>query len=128
MQRLPSLFTDSFYNGSPWLYLIHNRGTKHKVWIHQDSAKHYQIEGDEWTAFVKDSSYMNVETLHFILEEDNTYYVTGYDAAGWECGGYNEREIGNRQMRCLVTIGTDIGTSPVRAVDMSYQVILVRTH
>lgn len=72
--------------------------------------------GQEWSQFVKDSRYMNVETLHFIREEENTYYVTAYDNAGWECGGYNRTEIGDRQMRCLVTIGEDLERSPVRVV------------
>ena len=69
--------------------------------------------GEEWSGFVKDSRYMNADTFHFIREEGNTYYVTAYDTAGWECGGYNRSEIGDRQMRCLVTIGNDLGRSPV---------------
>ena len=69
--------------------------------------------GDEWAMFLKGSRYTNVQMLHFIREEEDTYYVTAYDDAGFECGGYDRRKIGARQMRCLVTMGQDVGHSPV---------------
>ena len=95
--------------------MIHNKGTKHKVWIEKKCQNNFRLYGEEWEAFVKDSSYTNVAALHFIQEEADTYYVTAYGEDGSECGGYNRTEIGARQMRCLATIQNDLGISPVSA-------------
>ena len=76
----------------------------------------FKLYGEEWETFVKDSKYTNVAALHFIKEEADTYYVTGYGEDGSECGGYNRTEIGERQMRCLATMQNDIGISPVSEI------------
>ena len=84
------------------------------------TANLYNMYGEEWAKFVKDSRYTNVDVLHFILQEEDTYYVTAYDDSGVECGGYNRTEIGRRQMRCFVTMGLNIGHSPVSIYDMNF--------
>lgn len=83
------------------------------MWIKEKSENHYKMYGEEWEQFLKDSRYTNVEMLHFIREEEDTYYVTAYNDAGIECGGYDRRSIGRRQMRCLVTMGENVEHSPV---------------
>ena len=84
------------------------------------SGKLYKMYGAEWAEFVKDSRYTNVDVLHFILQEEDTYYVTAYDDGVSECGGYNHSEIGRRQMRCFVTMGAIIEHSPVSVYDMNF--------
>lgn len=99
-QHLPPLFTERFYNGSPSLYLIHNKGTKHKVWINpvNSTCNLYKLCGKEWAKFLKISMYTSVDVLHFISLERDTYYVIAYSDDGIECGGYNRRAIGIRQL------------------------------
>ena len=114
-QVLPNFFTERLYPVNPWIYLIHNRGTKHKVYIQKVTGKRLKLYSDEWRGFLSDSRYTNVATFHFIREEEDCYYVTAYDNAGYECNGYNLAEVGYRQRRCLVTLG-HLQESPVSPI------------
>nr|GEW00578.1 hypothetical protein [Tanacetum cinerariifolium] len=81
-QVLPNVFTETLYAWCPWLYLIHNKGKNTKV-----------------------------ATLHFIRQGVDEYYVTAYHSGGFECNGYDLVLVGQRQKRCLVTMG-DMEDSP----------------
>ncbi|GJV23190.1 hypothetical protein Tco_1375885 [Tanacetum coccineum] len=114
---LPNVFTETLYTGIPWLYLIHNRGTKHKVWLQKVTGKNnYTQFSDEWKAFISDSRYMRVNTLHFIRVAPDEYYVTGYHNYGSKCNGYDLAHIGYRQRRCLVMV-TNMKESPMPFAD-----------
>nr|GEX51245.1 eukaryotic aspartyl protease family protein [Tanacetum cinerariifolium] len=80
---LPSVFTEILYSGSPWVYLIHNRGTKHKVWLKRVSGR------NNYALFSCDGRYVRVNTLHFIRVAPYEYYVTCYHNDGSECNGYD---------------------------------------
>ncbi|GJT30850.1 hypothetical protein Tco_0911125 [Tanacetum coccineum] len=57
-QVLPSVFTETLYIGCPWLYLIHNRGTKYKVWLRKVSGTNsYALFSNERKKFLHDSKY-----------------------------------------------------------------------
>ncbi|GKB92271.1 hypothetical protein Tco_0964543 [Tanacetum coccineum] len=87
---LPNVFTKNLYTSSPWVYLIYNRGTKHKVWLEKVSGRNnYALFSREWKSFITDSRYMRVNTLHFIRAAPDEYYVTGYHNDGSECNGYD---------------------------------------
>ncbi|GKC74430.1 hypothetical protein Tco_1120313, partial [Tanacetum coccineum] len=102
---LPNVFTKNLYTGSPWVYLIHNRGTKHKVWLEKVYGRNnYALFSREWKAFITDSQYMRVNTLHFIRAAPDEYYVTGYHSDGSECNGYDLDRVGFRQRRCLLIV------------------------
>ena len=58
----------------------------------------------EWKDFLTDSRYNNAATLHFVREEEDCYYVTGYYDEGHECNGYELALVGYRQRRCLVSV------------------------
>nr|GEW97186.1 DNA-binding pseudobarrel domain-containing protein [Tanacetum cinerariifolium] len=89
-QVLPNLFTKTLYTGCLWLYLIHNIGTKHKVWLKKVSGtNNYALFSHEWKAFLSDSIYVRVSTLHFIREGEDEYYVTTYHNGGIKCNGYD---------------------------------------
>ena len=109
---LPRFFTETLYPHDRWLYLIHNGGTKHKVYLKM-VAGHLTLYSSEWKAFLEDSKYVNVSTFHFIRQEQDCYYVTGYNDAGHECNGYLLTLVGNRQRRCLVTLN-NMDEYPVR--------------
>lgn len=100
---LPALFTETLYPKKRWIYLIHNRGTKHKVYWKLVRGR-ITLQGSEWQAFIDQSQYINVATFHFIRQEEDCYYVTGYNDAGHECPGYDLALLGYRQRRCLVTL------------------------
>ncbi|GJS46192.1 hypothetical protein Tco_0596313 [Tanacetum coccineum] len=85
MQVLPNVFTETLYTGTPWVYLIYNRGTIHK--------------------------YVRVNTLHFIRAAPDEYYVKAYHNNRSECNGYNLDLLGYRQRRTLVTL-TSMEESP----------------
>nr|GEU28609.1 ribonuclease H-like domain, reverse transcriptase, RNA-dependent DNA polymerase [Tanacetum cinerariifolium] len=51
------------------------------------------------------SRYVRVNTLHFIRNAPDEYYVTGYHNDGSECNGYDLDHVGFRQRRCLLTVG-----------------------
>ena len=72
--------------------------------------------GVSWKRFVEDSKYKNVATLHFIREEENTFYVTAYDIDGAECGGYKLSDVGNRVVRCFCKLGDDLQHSTVSVI------------
>ncbi|GKC57093.1 hypothetical protein Tco_1084691, partial [Tanacetum coccineum] len=64
------------YTGCPWLYLINNKGTKHKVWLKKVcGTKNYALFSHEWKEFLPGSRYVRVSTLHFIREGEDEYYV-----------------------------------------------------
>ncbi|GKA70181.1 hypothetical protein Tco_0776245 [Tanacetum coccineum] len=85
--------------------MIHNRGTKHKVWLRKVSGRNnYALFSREWKAFITDSRYVRVNTLHFIRAAPDEYYVTGYHNDGSECNGYDLDSVGFRQRRCLLTV------------------------
>ena len=108
---LPKLFTDHFHPKNRWIYLIHNLGTKHKVYVAKvgNCFKLYQAE---WRAFLDDSKYANMATLHFIRLEEDCYYITAYDINGYEMSGYNLNLAGYRQRRWLITLD-QLQSSPV---------------
>ena len=88
---LPGFFTERLYPRNRWIYLVHNRGTKHKVsW--KISKGHVTLYSKGWKDFLADSKYTNVLTFHFIREEEDYYYVTAYNDDGYECNGYNLAE------------------------------------
>ncbi|GJW32675.1 hypothetical protein Tco_0052707, partial [Tanacetum coccineum] len=102
---LPNVFTEILYTGYPWVYLIHNRGTKHKVWLEKVSgSNNYALFSREWKAFITDSRYVRVNTLHFIRDAPDEYYVTGYHNDGSECNGYDLDRVGFRQRIFLLTV------------------------
>ncbi|GKB72621.1 hypothetical protein Tco_0934033, partial [Tanacetum coccineum] len=95
----------SVYTGSPWVYLIHNCGTKHKVWLEKVFGSNiYALFSREWKAFITDSRYVRVNTLHFIRAAPDEYYVTSYHNDGCECNGYDLDHVGFLQMRFLLTV------------------------
>ena len=100
---LPQFFTETLYPKNNWLYLIHNMGTKHKVFV-KKVAGHFALYSSEWRDFLDNSKYVNVATFQFIREEQDCYYVTGYNDAGYECNGYDLALVGYRQRRCLFTL------------------------
>ena len=104
---------------NPWIYLIHNRGTEHKVYIDKVPGKLFKLYSDEWRDFLHDSRYQNVATFHFIREEEDCYYVTAYDNAGYECNGYDLALVGYRQRRCLVML-EHLQESPVSRIINHY--------
>nr|GEX33320.1 DNA-binding pseudobarrel domain-containing protein [Tanacetum cinerariifolium] len=111
-QMLPCVFTETLYTGNPWLYLIHNRGKKHKVWLRKVSGtNNYALFSNEWKEFLHDSKYVRVSTFYFIRQGMDEYYVTTYHNGGFECNGYDLVIVGQRQKRCLVTMG-DMEESP----------------
>ena len=99
---LPEFFTERWYPKNRWIYLIHNKGTKHMVYWKMVRG-HVTLYSHEWQAFWDDSKYEDVATLHFIREEEDYYYVTGYNHQGYECNGYHVLFEGHKQRRCLVT-------------------------
>ncbi|GJY83145.1 hypothetical protein Tco_0496521 [Tanacetum coccineum] len=110
---LPNVFTETLYTGNPWLYLIHNRGTKHKVWIKKVTVtNNYAPLSNEWKAFISDSRYVMVNTLHFIRAAPDEYYVIGYHNDGCEGNGYDLARVGYQQRRCLVMVA-DMEESPI---------------
>ena len=115
LQWLPPPFCEKFYTGSKWLYLMHNRGTKHKVWIKpvNSSCNILKFYGAGWAEFVRTSKYTDPSILHFMNLEKDMYYVTGYDKDGFECGGYNNAVIGSRQKRCFLYMDNNLAHSPV---------------
>ena len=111
-QILPNLFTERFYPKNNWIYLIHNRGIKHKVYV-KKVKNCFKLHQDEWRKFLDDSKYINMATLHFIRHEEDCYYVTAYNNSGYEMSGYNLALTGYRQRRCLLTL-EHLNASPVR--------------
>ncbi|GJT67977.1 hypothetical protein Tco_1019457 [Tanacetum coccineum] len=110
---LPNVFTEILYTGYPWVYLIHNRGTKHKVWLEKVSgSNNYALFSREWKAFITDSRYVRVNTLHFIRAAPDEYYVTGYHNDGRECNGYDLDRVGFRQRRFLLIVD-NLEESPI---------------
>lgn len=105
LQILPSVFTYEMYTGSRWLYLIHNKCTMHKVFIKKVPGNLYALFSDEWKQFVDESRYRNVAMLHFIRQGEDMYYVTAYDNAGAEVGGYKNADVGTRKRRCFGMLG-----------------------
>ncbi|PWA44959.1 eukaryotic aspartyl protease family protein [Artemisia annua] len=100
-QMLPAFFTERLYPKNNWIYLIHNKGTKHKVYLKKLDG-HLTLYSHEWKTFLDESGYMNFSMLHFIREEPDLYYVTAYNDYGFECNGYND--VGDRQQRCMLTL------------------------
>nr|GEU66065.1 hypothetical protein [Tanacetum cinerariifolium] len=95
---LLNVFTETLYTGNPWVYLIHNHGTKHKVWLKNVyGTNNYALYSCEWKAFITHSQYVRVNTLHFIRATPDEYYVTGYHNDGTECNGYDLARVGFRQ-------------------------------
>ncbi|GJT43115.1 hypothetical protein Tco_0951830, partial [Tanacetum coccineum] len=123
-QVLPSVFTETLYTECPWLYLIHNRGTKHKVCLKKVSGtNNYALFSNEWKEFLHESKYIRVSTFYFIHQGVDEYYVTAYHNGGFECNGYDLVRVGNKQKRCLVTMG-DMKESPV----LPYQFLVNLEH
>ncbi|GJV31199.1 hypothetical protein Tco_1391599 [Tanacetum coccineum] len=57
-----------------------------------------------YTAYITDSRYVRVNTLHFIRAAPDEYYVIGYHNDGSECNGYDLDRVGFRQRRCLLIV------------------------
>lgn len=112
LQKLPTFFAEMLKPVNRWIYLIHNRNTKHKVFWKMVKGQ-LTLHSQEWRDFLDDSTYINVATFHFIRQEEDCYYVTAYNDAGHECNGYNLTLVGYRQRRCLILV-EDLHQSPVR--------------
>ncbi|GKA62013.1 hypothetical protein Tco_0761532 [Tanacetum coccineum] len=65
---LPNVFTEILYTGSPWVYLIHNRGIKHKVWLEKVSGG-YHNDGTECNGY--DLDRVGFRQRRFLLTVDN---------------------------------------------------------
>lgn len=105
-QILPKVFNETLFTGSKVLYLIHNKGRKHKVPIKKMPREtKYALHRSDWKDFLIDSGYVNVDTFHFIREGENEFYVTAFHNDGTKCvDNYNLAEALYRQRRCLVTL------------------------
>ncbi|GJW49875.1 hypothetical protein Tco_0091226 [Tanacetum coccineum] len=88
-QELPSLFLDSCFNGNRHVYLTSNRRYRFKTELVVPKTGPIRITGDRWVQFCLENMVKAV-LLHFVEQGDDTFYVTGYDNDGLECGGYNE--------------------------------------
>ena len=110
---LPMFFTERLYPKNDRIYLIHNKGTKHKVYLKMVDGN-LTLYSHEWKEFLDDSGYRNIYMLHFIREEPDLYYVTAYNKMGFECNGYNFADVGDRQQRCMLTL-EDRKKAPVTA-------------
>lgn len=104
LQLLPTFFTERLYPKKGWIYLIHNGGTKHKVYTKMAGGNRLKLYDIEWHKFLDDSKYRHVTTFHFIREEEDSYYVTAYDNSGSELNGYNLDVVGYRQCRWMATL------------------------
>ena len=111
LQMLPTFFKERWYPQNRWIYLIHNKGTKHKVYW-KIVRGNLTLYSHEWKHFLEDSNYRNIAMFHFIREEQDLYYVTAYNIAGYECNGYNLADVGYRQRRCMITL-EEIAEGPV---------------
>ena len=85
----------------------------------------FKFYGEEWAEFVKTSMYTNVNILHFMSLEEDTYYVTGYDDDGFECGGYHPATIGSRPKRCFLYMDDNLGRSPVSSHNMYIRILFL---
>ncbi|GJW93740.1 RNA-directed DNA polymerase, eukaryota [Tanacetum coccineum] len=93
--------------------MIHNSGTKHKVWLEKVSgSNNYALFSREWKAFITDSRYVWVNTLHFIRAAPDEYYVSGYHNDGSECNRYDLDRVGFRQRIFLLTVA-NLEESPI---------------
>ncbi|GJY44368.1 hypothetical protein Tco_0432581 [Tanacetum coccineum] len=87
-QQLPNVFLEYCFNGNRHVYLTSNTRDHFKAMLVCPNGGNIRITGQRWTELC-------VETLsttkmeHFIEHDDDTFYVTGYDENGYECGGYN---------------------------------------
>jgi hypothetical protein len=78
----------NYYNNKNHLYLVNNMRLKRKVDINYRAETHeWELSGLGWRRFIDESGYMNIRTLHFIKEGDDTFYVTAYEEDGGESGG-----------------------------------------
>ncbi|GJU55903.1 hypothetical protein Tco_1229617 [Tanacetum coccineum] len=66
-----------------------------KVGIHE-----WQLEDKEWEDFILLSGYEAITLLHFVNKSADTYYVTGYNAKGFEVGGYETLSSQGKVARC----------------------------
>lgn len=115
------MFTERFYPKNNWVYLIHNLGTKHKVYVAK-VGKCFKLYEREWRTFLDDSKYVNMRTLHFIRDSEDCYYLTAYNQFGYEMNGYNLALVGYRQRRCLLTL-EQLESSPVINIFLNNYII-----
>ncbi|GJZ33004.1 carotenoid 9,10(9',10')-cleavage dioxygenase 1-like protein [Tanacetum coccineum] len=95
MKVLPNVFTEILYTGSPWVYLIHNRGIKHKVWLEKVSGG-YHNDGTECNGY--DLDRVGFRQRRFLLTVDNLEEsLVTFNWQGWHVLVYVERiEVGSR--------------------------------
>lgn len=84
------------------MYLTGNDRIRYKTYLDNRDGQ-WVLCDIEWREFVDANVPSQTETVHFIKQGADDYYVTVYDRDGAECEGYDRRTVGPRLLRCLTT-------------------------